>query len=238
MNASLDQFFVYAYLDPRKPGSFCYGPYTFSHEPFYVGKGKGERHRCHLWTRNRKAKHPKVQLINRLLALGSPPLVVKLRRRLTEEQAFAAEVNLITVIGRRDLGQGPLLNLCEGGLGHSASEATRRKISAARKGQHTGSRHPMFGKHHSPETIARFSAKRRGQRYTNQQRENLRRVRCERKSRQTATWVATSPSGEEFIVFGLGEFCRLFGLSQAHMHAVSAGRRSHHHGWTCRKEGK
>ena len=39
----MDNFYVYAYLDPRKPGKFVYGNFIFDFEPFYVGKGKDNR---------------------------------------------------------------------------------------------------------------------------------------------------------------------------------------------------
>ena len=32
-------FYVYAYLDPRKPGVFQYKDFRFDYEPFYIGKG-------------------------------------------------------------------------------------------------------------------------------------------------------------------------------------------------------
>ena len=38
-----NKFYVYVYLDPRKPGSFKFGEYEFDYEPFYVGKGKKNR---------------------------------------------------------------------------------------------------------------------------------------------------------------------------------------------------
>jgi hypothetical protein len=39
----MNSFYVYIYLDPRKPGKFHYGEYCFDYEPFYVGKGKDNR---------------------------------------------------------------------------------------------------------------------------------------------------------------------------------------------------
>ena len=33
------KYYVYIYIDPRKPGKFKYGEYEFDYEPFYIGKG-------------------------------------------------------------------------------------------------------------------------------------------------------------------------------------------------------
>ena len=40
--------YVYVYLDPRKPGKFIYNDFSFEFEPFYVGKGYGDRAFGHL----------------------------------------------------------------------------------------------------------------------------------------------------------------------------------------------
>jgi hypothetical protein len=47
MKAS-DNFYVYAYLDPRKPGKYVYGEYVFDYGPFYIGKGFDNRMYIHL----------------------------------------------------------------------------------------------------------------------------------------------------------------------------------------------
>ncbi|MBQ4495395.1 MAG: GIY-YIG nuclease family protein, partial [Selenomonadaceae bacterium] len=50
-------------------------------------------------------------------------------------------------------------NLTDGGEGNlNPSAETRTKMSAARSGEN----HPMYGKHHKPETLAKMSATRRG----------------------------------------------------------------------------
>lgn len=41
-------FYVYVYLDPRKPEYRVYGNYEFDYEPFYVGKGCNDRAYSHL----------------------------------------------------------------------------------------------------------------------------------------------------------------------------------------------
>ena len=37
------EHYTYILLDPRKKGAFSYNGMSFSEEPFYVGKGKGNR---------------------------------------------------------------------------------------------------------------------------------------------------------------------------------------------------
>ena len=51
--SSKTDFYVYAYLDPRKPGNFTYAEYNFGYEPFYIGKGRNYRYKYHLWNNSK-----------------------------------------------------------------------------------------------------------------------------------------------------------------------------------------
>ena len=65
INKNPNRFYVYVYLDPRKPGKYKYGEYEFDYEPVYVGKGTNYRLNSHLyeafsnkniWKNERKCK--------------------------------------------------------------------------------------------------------------------------------------------------------------------------------------
>lgn len=93
--------------------------------PFYVGKGKGDRYQdtCNRSPRF-KEEHEKGGCF--VEVVGEFAL---------EADAFAHEVELIRILGRRDVG-GPLINQSNGGegpAGHINSEETRAKMSASQR---------------------------------------------------------------------------------------------------------
>ena len=45
----MKKYYVYIYLDPRKPGIYNYEELEFKYEPFYVGKGTNKRYMDHIW---------------------------------------------------------------------------------------------------------------------------------------------------------------------------------------------
>lgn len=228
-------YYIYAYLDPRKPGSFNYGNWTFDFEPFYIGKGSGQRYKVHLENRHLKHNSPKNQKIKKLIKSGMLPVIKMVQENITiEQQAFELEINLIAAIGRKDQGKGPLLNLYDGGHGSSKSQETRKKISETKKKQYAeGMVHPMLGRTHAPEVKLKMSQQRKGKKFSQQYKDNLKKVRCEKKCCFTKHWLVISPTSEETVVFGLGEFCRNNSLSQSHMFNVAKGQRKHHKGWKC-----
>jgi len=137
-----DNFYIYALLDPRKPGNFQYGAIQCYYEPFYVGKGSGRRCYGHFTYKNLIKNTPKNSKIKKIIKeTGSKPLVIKLFENLTEQDAFYKEIELISLIGRHNLGTGPLTNLCEGGEGSSGykhKEDAKIKISKNISGENNG----------------------------------------------------------------------------------------------------
>src|SRR5690606_5904397 len=118
-----NEYYVYIYLDARKCGEFKYGEYEFEYEPFYVGKGKNNKRRL---IHYRDAINDSIVInshkrnkINKIIVEGLKPIIDVLYSGLTEEVSFELEKELISEIGRCDLGTGPLTNKTEGGEGVS-----------------------------------------------------------------------------------------------------------------------
>jgi len=132
-------FYVYIYLDPRKPGKYKYNNYIFDFEPFYIGKGSGKKQLYrHLRDVNNLTKNSlKCSKIKNIIALNLQPVILKILDNLSENDAFLIEKQLIESIGRIDIKTGPLTNLKDGGRGGQSnpSEETRLKISNASKGK-------------------------------------------------------------------------------------------------------
>ena len=129
-------YYVYALLDPSKPGPFRYGRWKFSHEPFYVGKGKNHRIHVHCKVKNLKGTSGKVKRIKSILASGLMPIEVIKKQALTEKQALTLEAFLIGKILRVESG-GPLLNETAGWNGLSPSPQVRKKIGRNSKRMHS-----------------------------------------------------------------------------------------------------
>jgi len=119
-------FYVYVYLDPRKSGQYKYGEYEFNYEPFYVGKGKENRI-------NIKKNDHCERKINKIKRLGFETIRIKLKENIEENYSFEVEKELIKLIGRENLNEGPLTNETDGGEGPSGYKWTEEEFKKHRK---------------------------------------------------------------------------------------------------------
>jgi hypothetical protein len=106
-------FYVYVYRDPRP---------LKKDQPVYVGKGTGDRDISH-WSKGSHNK-PFQDFISHLKQRGLVALCERVFETEVEVEAFAKEIELITLYGRRNTGTGTLFNLTDGGEGASGTIRT------------------------------------------------------------------------------------------------------------------
>jgi hypothetical protein len=108
---SIARYYVYLFLRAIAD------EYGAARSPIYVGKGSGRRAYSEC---NRPIRLPKDR-----------DLILIVKAYLSEEDAYALEIELIRRYGRIDIGTGCLANLNDGGNHASPSPGTRRKLSEA-----------------------------------------------------------------------------------------------------------
>lgn len=109
----MNVYYVYAYLDPRKPGKFIYDEFELEYEPFYIGKGTKSRLLKHL--KSDKVNSIKINKIKKIKSEGLEPIIKKLVDNISNEESLEIEKRLIKSIGRYCKNEGPLTNYSEGG---------------------------------------------------------------------------------------------------------------------------
>lgn len=146
-------FYTYVLLNPLSEGNFQYGRINFKYEPFYVGKGKNKRAESHIRFYKNPNTHKK-KLTNLILEKNKRPIIIKFRENITEFSSLRFEKLLISIIGRRDKQNGPLLNLANGGsagpTGVVRSKEQKLKISNSLKGHTLPDDHPFKIKGKTP----------------------------------------------------------------------------------------
>lgn len=202
-------------------------PLSFLYEPFIVGKGKRSRWKSLL--RSRHIKHK----ITKLLREGhlQETLVIKLYHTPNESQALLYEKQLISSIGRRDLGFGPLLNLTDGGEGTSgrvASESLKEKLRQAHK---DGRIPKQTGRPHTEQSKMQMREANKNRMMPKQTTKHIENV----VNAISKYWTIITPSDTKIIIRNLKEFCRTHNLNAGHMCSVAKGTLHQHKGYVCSK---
>ena len=110
------KYYVYILFKTYKIGNFTYGDFNFAMEPFYIGKGTGNRLMISSYETGSSNRH-KANILNKIISNNMTVTSLKYMDNLTEKDALDIEALLISSIGRKDLGKGPLSNMCDGGKG-------------------------------------------------------------------------------------------------------------------------
>jgi DNA-binding NarL/FixJ family response regulator len=94
--------YVYVYMNPFKKLEneiildICEEKFKFDYEPFYIGKGKGNRMFEHLKSNKSDVNTDKIDIINEITDSGSEPIIRIIKNGLTEYEAYTLENIIIT----------------------------------------------------------------------------------------------------------------------------------------------
>ncbi len=127
----MNDYYVYALMDPRKPRDKKWLGKTFKFLPRYIGKGRGPRANVSAFKEHNWLDSSKCQWIRRLQKEGLEPLLVYLKKDLEQDEAFALERKFISAIGLKKSKHGPLFNQSKGGEG--GNRVTPEVIAAYKK---------------------------------------------------------------------------------------------------------
>lgn len=207
---TVPMFYAYIYRDPRKISvKWPTG------EPFYVGKGKGKRYQSHAHGQTRH-KHM-LNKIEKMRGEGHEP-TIEIIPALDELHALFLEKCCIAVIGRRDLGKGPLLNYTDGGEGVSnPGPDTREKLRKNLLGNKR-----RVGCRHTPEQRKRIGDNQRGWKHTAQSLAVMSTKHAGENNARALDWEVTHPAGVVEQVSALGHWVKKFdGLNKSMMYRAA-----------------
>jgi len=226
-------FYVYALLDTRKKGPFFYGHWKFDYEPFYIGKGTGERINDHI--NGYGTNSLKNNIIAKIIKeTGDNHLSIIKRNKLTEKQAFTLEKRLIFIIGMRVYKEGPLSNLSVGGSGGSSGYIFTKKqsdnLSKLRKGrifteEHKQNLRGHFSEEHKRKIGIGNSGKIRSNKVIKQQRIY--------KNVYFKGYCLISPDFKVYTIGCLKHFSKKYSIDRSSLVAVANGYRQTAGGWRC-----
>lgn len=116
----MEQYYVYVLQNPKKRlGLDETNPYKIEYEPFYVGKGKGDRSEVHysrVISNNESHNLKLLAEINHLRTLGVTPLVSRIYFNSDESKVYEKEMEVIKYFGLR-YKDGYLVNVSTGKAG-------------------------------------------------------------------------------------------------------------------------
>ncbi|QPX47988.1 hypothetical protein PQC13_gp023 [Synechococcus phage S-SRM01] len=179
------EYYTYAYLRKDKT-------------PWYIGKGTGRR------------AYQKHDFFN----CPSKERILILKKNLTEQEAYKHEIYMISIFGRKDLGNGILRNRTDGGdappIFKRHTEESKQKIRNSCKGR-------ILGPGMSVEARIKRSEKNKKMGI--------------KPPLYTKSYKLISPTGEIYEGENINKFCLLNNLNPDAIYSMRRGKQKQHKGW-------
>jgi hypothetical protein len=148
-------FYIYVYLDSTKPGEYEYDEFKFEYLPFYVGYSninaiydrKSRHMKFAKMNKDLTNNNYKMNIINKIIKNNQEPIILLFKSGLNSIEAKKMETYMISKIGNRYNGSGPLINIAPGGDGGDTFTNNPRKEEIREKHRRnaTGSNNNMYG---------------------------------------------------------------------------------------------
>ena len=158
-------------------------------EPFYIGIGSDKTYQRAYKTKGRSKYWENISINGYEVEI--------LMDNITWEDACKKEVEFISMYGRKDLGQGTLVNLTNGGDG-SPGVIVSEKTRSYHKVNNKGKSNPFYGKKHNEETILKLKLNRQNSIMPNDTKEKISKTLKGRKfSKETIEKMKSAQLGEK-----------------------------------------
>lgn len=246
---SINNYYIYVYLDPRKPGRYEFENLSFPFEPIYVGKGKHNRDMYHwkYYCDNEILRRKLIKIKNDNLE----PIIMRIQDHLSESAALENEARIIKSIGRLNLLEGSLCNLTNGGEGVSGLIQTpeQRQLNSVKNSR-------TYEERYGLETATRLkklrSEKFKGNTHgKNLSEESRKKISIANKKswaekygddyvkKRNTCYHVVSPTGQEYIIFSnntLVEFAQYMGMPKTSLMSLTwkSAKKEEYKQWTCK----
>lgn len=202
----MNKYYVYAICDPRESLKTEFGDYR----PVYIGKGSNERYLVHIKEAKgicklRGKNTLKYDRIKSIVDSGHEPVVVFVKKQLSNDDAYSLEISLIKLFGRIGLDENGILtnraiDQKSRGGGKKGMKQTKPRDLTKWKESHTGWVP-------TPETRKLWKQQRTGRKASEETKARMRQSRLGSLNKSALWWEIITPKQIIVKVKSLKNWC-------------------------------